>query len=60
MSTDAGNHGLEILHADGSKFVHPLPMQYEDKVSELLKILQESVRSNWFNGLKWAMYLTGE
>lgn len=41
--TYAGNHGLEILHADGSKFVHPLPIQYEDKVSDLLKALQESV-----------------
>lgn len=41
--TYAGNHGLEILHADGSKFVHPLPIQYEAKVSDLLKALQESV-----------------
>lgn len=41
--TYAGNHGLEILHADGSKFVHPMPHQYEDKVSQLLKSLQESV-----------------
>lgn len=41
--TYAGNHGLEILHADGSKFVHPMPAQYEDKVSDLLKAMQESV-----------------
>lgn len=41
--TYAGNHGLEILHSDGSKFVHPLPQQYEDRVSDLLKALQESV-----------------
>lgn len=41
--TYAGNHGLEILHADGSKFVHPLPNQYDAKVSDLLKALQESV-----------------
>lgn len=41
--TYAGNHGLEILHADGSKFVHPLPVQYEAKVSDLLKALQDSV-----------------
>ena len=40
--TYAGNHGLEILHPDGSKFVHPI--EYEDKVGELLKALQETVR----------------
>lgn len=43
--TYAGNHGLEILHSDGSKFVHPLPIQYEDKVSDLLKSLQDSVHN---------------
>jgi len=41
--TYAGNHGLEILHPDGSKFVHPMPMEYEKKVSDLLKALQDSV-----------------
>lgn len=41
--TYAGNHGLEILHPDGSKFVHPMPIEYEDKVSLLLKALQDSV-----------------
>ncbi|XP_035915570.1 alpha,alpha-trehalose-phosphate synthase [UDP-forming] [Anopheles stephensi] len=41
--TYAGNHGLEILHPDGSKFVHPMPIEYEDKVSGLLKSLQDSV-----------------
>lgn len=41
--TYAGNHGLEILHPDGSKFVHPMPIEYEDKVSHLLKALQDSV-----------------
>jgi len=42
--TYAGNHGLEILHPDGTKFVHPMPMAYEDKVSNLLKELQDEVR----------------
>lgn len=42
--TYAGNHGLEILHPDGSKFIHPMPTEYEDKVSDLLKALQDSVR----------------
>lgn len=41
--TYAGNHGLEILHPDGSKFVHPMPVEYVEKVSDLLKALQDSV-----------------
>ena len=41
--TYAGNHGLEIIHPDGSKFVHPVPAELEDKVHELLKSLQEQV-----------------
>ncbi|KAL4715519.1 hypothetical protein ACJJTC_009145 [Scirpophaga incertulas] len=41
--TYAGNHGLEILHPDGSKFVHPMPMECQGKVVELLKSLQEQV-----------------
>lgn len=44
--TYAGNHGLEILHPDGSKFVHPMPVEYEEKVSELLKALQDGVSLN--------------
>lgn len=41
--TYAGNHGLEILHPDGSRFVHPMPQEFEEKVSGLLKALQDSV-----------------
>ncbi|XP_045768710.1 alpha,alpha-trehalose-phosphate synthase [UDP-forming] [Maniola jurtina] len=41
--TYAGNHGLEILHPDGSKFVHPMPLELQDKVVDLLKALQEQV-----------------
>ncbi|XP_050535102.1 uncharacterized protein LOC126902117 [Daktulosphaira vitifoliae] len=41
--TYAGNHGLEILHPDGSRFVHPMPKEYEVKVIDLLKSLQEQV-----------------
>jgi len=41
--TYAGNHGLEILHPDGSKFVHPMPVECEGKVSKLLQALQDSV-----------------
>lgn len=41
--TYAGSHGLEIQHPDGSKFVHPMPVEYAEKVSGLLKALQDSV-----------------
>jgi len=41
--TYAGNHGLEILHPDGSRFVHPMPAEYQDKCSNLLKCLQDQV-----------------
>lgn len=41
--TYAGNHGLEILHPDGSKFVHPMPVECEVEVNKLLQALQESV-----------------
>jgi len=39
--TYAGNHGLEIIHPDGTKFTHPMPMELEDKVGVLLQQLQE-------------------
>ncbi|ODN04256.1 Bifunctional trehalose-6-phosphate synthase/phosphatase [Orchesella cincta] len=41
--TYAGNHGLEILHPDGTKFVHPMPLSFEEKVRTLLKELQEEL-----------------
>ncbi|XP_039285067.1 alpha,alpha-trehalose-phosphate synthase [UDP-forming] isoform X2 [Nilaparvata lugens] len=41
--TYAGNHGLEILHPDGSRFMHPMPTEFEDKCSALLQALQEQV-----------------
>ncbi|XP_071055913.1 uncharacterized protein [Onthophagus taurus] len=41
--TYAGSHGLEILHPDGTKFVHPLPAQFQGKVEGLLKNLQKQV-----------------
>lgn len=43
--TYAGNHGLEILHPDGSKFVHPMPAELEGKVASLMQVLQEQVRA---------------
>ena len=41
--TYAGNHGLEIVHPDGTKFTHPMPAQYEEKISLLIHLLQERV-----------------
>lgn len=41
--TYAGNHGLEILHPDGTKFTHPMPTQYEIEISNLIHRLQEEV-----------------
>ncbi|XP_060530231.1 uncharacterized protein LOC132704325 isoform X2 [Cylas formicarius] len=41
--TYAGNHGLEILHPDGTKFVHPMPTEFHNKVGELMRQLQETV-----------------
>ena len=41
--TYAGNHGMEILHRDGSSFVHPMPTEYQGKLEKLLKQLNEEV-----------------
>ena len=41
--TYAGNNGLEILHPDGTKFVYPLPVEYEENVRSLLRKLQDEV-----------------
>jgi len=41
--TYAGSHGIEILHPDGTNFVHPVPRQYEQKVAELQKALADEV-----------------
>ena len=41
--TYAGNHGLEILHPDGTKFVHPMPESAESDIKELIKKLTQEV-----------------
>lgn len=41
--TYAGSHGLEILHPDGTKFIHPIPTEYAEKLSELMRRLQDQV-----------------
>ncbi|KAK2709566.1 uncharacterized protein LOC136027250 isoform X2 [Artemia franciscana] len=38
--TYAGNHGLSILHPDGTKFLHPIPNEYETKLIQLFQDLQ--------------------
>jgi len=41
--TYAGSHGIEILHPDGTKFVHPVPFEYAEKLRELLQELEKEV-----------------
>ncbi|CAH0561444.1 unnamed protein product [Brassicogethes aeneus] len=41
--TYAGSHGLEILHPDGTKFVHPMPIEFQEKAGKLMRQLQEKV-----------------
>lgn len=41
--TYAGNHGLEIVHPDGTKFIHPMPCEYETQISRLMEKLQDEV-----------------
>ncbi|XP_072155204.1 uncharacterized protein [Bemisia tabaci] len=41
--TYAGSHGLEILHPDGTKFIHPVPHEYAEKLRELMRSLQDEV-----------------
>ena len=38
--TYAGNHGLDIIHPDGTRFTHPIPTEMEKKVGKLLERLQ--------------------
>ncbi|CAG0890921.1 unnamed protein product [Darwinula stevensoni] len=39
--TYAGNHGLEILHPDGSKFIYPIPKEYHEKIWNMCQELQD-------------------
>uniref|UniRef100_A0A0A9WQ86 Alpha,alpha-trehalose-phosphate synthase [UDP-forming] A n=2 Tax=Lygus hesperus TaxID=30085 RepID=A0A0A9WQ86_LYGHE len=41
--TYAGSHGLEILHPDGTKFMHPVPHAYAKQLRELMRLLQDEV-----------------
>ncbi|XP_023330996.1 alpha,alpha-trehalose-phosphate synthase [UDP-forming] [Eurytemora carolleeae] len=39
--TYAGNHGIDIVHPDGSKFMIPMPAEVEEKARWLLQHLQQ-------------------
>jgi len=39
--TYAGNHGIDIVHPDGSKFMIPMPPEIEEKATWLLQRLQQ-------------------
>ena len=41
--TYAGNHGLEILHNDGTTFVHPMPTEHQENLGKMLKRLHQQV-----------------
>ena len=41
--TYAGNHGLDIVHEDGSTFVHPMPSDFKTKLDRLHNVLKEKV-----------------
>jgi hypothetical protein len=41
--TYAGNHGLEILHADGARYAHPMPKDQREKLERLIKELKKEV-----------------
>ena len=38
--TYAGNHGLDIIHADGERFTHPMPAHLETSVAALIDQLE--------------------
>ena len=42
--TYAGNHGLEILHGDGTRFTHPMPKDIDERVKSLREELEAEVR----------------
>ena len=44
--TYAGNHGLEIIHPDGTKFTHPMPAGYKERLHMLELELTEKCTSD--------------
>lgn len=41
--TYAAAHGLEILSPDGTKYLHPITTEHEERISKLTKALQKEV-----------------
>jgi len=41
--TYAASHGLEILSPDGTKYLHPITSEHEQRIAHLLKSLQNEV-----------------
>ncbi|XP_019761750.1 probable trehalose-phosphate phosphatase 4 [Dendroctonus ponderosae] len=39
----AGNHGLEVIYPDGTKYVHQLPTEFSNQVKQLIANLEQSV-----------------
>lgn len=39
--TYAGNHGFQIQHPDGTQFVYPVPLDYEEKLNKLRGLIAE-------------------
>ena len=48
--TYAGNHGLEIHHADGTKYVHPIP---DSNIKELVKLANNIFSSDYYRYLAY-------
>ena len=46
--TYAGNHGFEILHPDGTMFLHPVPTSYEESLIKLKENLSEVCKHGAF------------
>ncbi|KAJ8919101.1 hypothetical protein NQ315_012086 [Exocentrus adspersus] len=44
--TYAGNHGLEVLYPDGNLYIHQLPTEFDQAVTNLIKKLEEKVVKN--------------
>ena len=44
--TYAGNHGLEILHPDGTRFTHPMPTGFQERLSRLEAELRHTCTSD--------------
>lgn len=42
----AGNHGLEVVYPDGSKYLHQLPSDFDSEVKDLITKLEEKVVKN--------------